>query len=98
MKILLSIFFVLSFYTQTLSSEKEIIIKKLKLTNNFSFNFIQTIGEKNENGNCIIKYPKKYIVCMIVSIKKFLFQMENLWLLKIQKLVHTIDILSKKLL
>ena len=31
----------------------------MKLTNNLSFNFIQTINDKNENGKCIIKYPKK---------------------------------------
>ena len=31
----------------------------MKLTNNLSFNFIQTVGEKKENGQCIIKYPKK---------------------------------------
>ena len=31
----------------------------MKLTNNLSFNFIQTIDNKKENGKCIIKYPKK---------------------------------------
>ena len=31
----------------------------MQLTNNLSFNFIQTIENKNENGKCIIKYPKK---------------------------------------
>ena len=31
----------------------------MKLTNNLSFNFVQTIDNKNENGKCIIKYPKK---------------------------------------
>ena len=31
----------------------------MQLTNNLSFNFIQTIGNKNENGKCIIRYPKK---------------------------------------
>ena len=31
----------------------------MQLTNNLSFNFIQTIGDKNENGKCVIKYPKK---------------------------------------
>ena len=31
----------------------------MKITNNLSFNFIQTINDKNENGKCIIKYPKK---------------------------------------
>ena len=31
----------------------------MKITNNFSFDFKQTIDDKNENGKCIIKYPKK---------------------------------------
>ena len=31
----------------------------MKVTNILSFNFIQTIDKKNENGSCIIKYPKK---------------------------------------
>jgi outer membrane lipoprotein-sorting protein len=55
----LIIFFVLNFYSQVFSSEKEKIISQMYLTNNLSFNFIQTIDNKNENGKCIIKYPKK---------------------------------------
>ena len=31
----------------------------MRLTNNLSFNFMQTIKDKNESGKCIIKYPKK---------------------------------------
>jgi outer membrane lipoprotein-sorting protein len=31
----------------------------MQLTNNLSFNFIQTIDNKSENGKCVIKYPKK---------------------------------------
>ena len=31
----------------------------MQITNNFSFNFIQKIEDKSENGRCIIKYPKK---------------------------------------
>ena len=31
----------------------------MQLTNNLSFSFIQNIDDKNENGKCIIKYPKK---------------------------------------
>ena len=31
----------------------------MQLTNNLSFNFVQTIDDKNQNGKCIIKYPKK---------------------------------------
>ena len=31
----------------------------MKITNNLSFNFKQTINDKNEDGKCIIEYPKK---------------------------------------
>ena len=56
---ILIIFFTLNFYSPVYSSVKDKIISKMKLTNNLSFNFIQTIGDKNEDGKCIIKYPKK---------------------------------------
>ena len=55
----LIIFFILNFYNPVFSSTKEKIISQLQLTNNLSFNFIQTIGDKSENGKCIIEYPKK---------------------------------------
>ena len=55
----LVIFFVIIFYNSAYSSVKEKIISKVRLTNNLSFNFIQTIDEKREDGNCVIKYPKK---------------------------------------
>ena len=55
----LIIFFVLNFYSAAFSSVKDQIIYKMQLTNNLSFNFIQTIGDQSENGKCIIKYPKK---------------------------------------
>ena len=56
---ILIIFFILNFYNPVYSSIKEKIISQLQLTNNLSFNFIQTIDNKNEKGKCIIKYPKK---------------------------------------
>ena len=55
----LIIFFTLSFFNSALSSIKEKIISQMQLTNNLSFDFIQTIGNKKENGKCILKYPKK---------------------------------------
>jgi outer membrane lipoprotein-sorting protein len=55
----LIIFFILNFHSPVFSSIKEKIISKMQLTNNLSFDFIQTIDDKNENGKCIIKYPKK---------------------------------------
>ena len=53
------IFIIFNFYSPVYSSITKNIITQMKLTNNLSFNFIQTIDDKNENGKCIIKYPKK---------------------------------------
>ena len=57
-KILLILFF---FFQNELvyASNKENIIKKLSKIDNISFNFIQTIDEKDEKGRCIVQYPKK---------------------------------------
>ena len=55
----LIIFCILNFYSPVFSSIKEKIISKMQLTNNLSFSFIQTIDDKNENGKCLIMYPKK---------------------------------------
>ena len=53
------ILLILNFYTSTFSATKEKIISQMKLVNILSFDFIQTIDEKKENGSCVIKYPKK---------------------------------------
>tara|TARA_B100000674_G_scaffold498652_1_gene538376 strand:- start:1157 stop:1708 length:552 start_codon:yes stop_codon:yes gene_type:complete len=45
------------------------IINKLNKINNISFDFIQTIGGKDEKGECVIKYPKK-IFCEYEKRKK----------------------------
>ena len=66
---ILTIFFLLNFYNTAFSSTKENIISKMRLTNNLSFNFIQTIDDKSENGNCVIEYPKK-IWCIYDNPKK----------------------------
>jgi outer membrane lipoprotein-sorting protein len=66
---ILIFFFILNFYTFAQASIKDNIILKLEQTNNLSFYFKQTIGEKKENGNCIIKYPKK-IYCEYKNINK----------------------------
>jgi len=55
--IIILLFF--SFYIPANSSPKNKIISQMKLTNNLSFNFIQTIDDKSEDGKCIIEYPKK---------------------------------------
>jgi len=59
--IIILLFF--SFYLPANSSPKDKIISQMKLTNNLSFNFIQTINDKSEDGKCIIEYPKK-IFCV----------------------------------
>ena len=56
---LVIIFIVLNFYSPALTSIKEDIISKMQITNNLSFNFIQTVDDKSENGKCIVAYPKK---------------------------------------
>ena len=56
---ILIIFFILNFYNPVFSTTKEKIISQMQLINNLSFNFIQTINSKNENGKCVIEYPKK---------------------------------------
>ena len=53
------IFIVLNFHNLSLASMKEDIISKMQITNNLSFNFIQTVNNKSENGTCILEYPKK---------------------------------------
>ena len=63
------IFLLLNFYNLAMSSTKEKIISKMEQTNNFSFDFIQTIGEKNENGSCVVEYPKK-IFCKYNNLGK----------------------------
>ena len=65
----LTIFFILLFSNPSHSSIKEEIINKIEQTRNLSFNFIQTIAEKNEKGNCIIKYSKK-IYCEYKNVNK----------------------------
>jgi len=56
---IVTIFFLLNFYNPTLASIKEDIISRMQITNNLSFNFVQTIDDKSESGKCILGYPKK---------------------------------------
>ncbi len=54
------IFILIFFYPLNIfASSKQLIKNKLEYTNNVSFKFIQKIGKKTENGECIILYPKK---------------------------------------
>ena len=63
------IFIMLNFYNPALTAIKEDIISKMKTTNNLSFNFIQTVDNKSENGKCILEYPKK-IYCEYSGVNK----------------------------
>ena len=55
------IFFILIiFYPLNIfASSKQLIKNKLEETDNISFKFIQKVGGKTEQGECIISYPKK---------------------------------------
>jgi len=69
---ILILFFVLSFFNAAYSSTNEKIISKIKNINNLSFNFTQTINNKSDNGECIIKYPKKIFCSYHNSSKKII--------------------------
>ena len=54
------IFILIFFYPLNIfASSKQLIKNKLEETDNISFKFIQKIGKKTEQGECIISYPKK---------------------------------------
>ena len=56
------IFFLIFFFflqNSVYASNKENLIIKLSSIDNLNFNFIQTIGGKDEKGQCVIQYPKK---------------------------------------
>ena len=65
----ITFFIILNFYSSAFSSVEEKIISQMKLTNILSFNFIQSIDEKEESGSCVIKYPKK-IFCKYTGTNK----------------------------
>ena len=66
------ILLILSYYNPTFSSPKDEIISQMRLTNTLSFNFIQSIDERKENGSCVIKYPKKIFCEYNTSNKKII--------------------------
>jgi len=70
LKKIISIFFFLFILINPLfGSVEDKIINNLIKTNNLTFNFKQTIGEKTEEGNCTIEYPKK-IFCLYDNYNK----------------------------
>ena len=58
LKVIIILLF-LNFYLPANSLPKDKIVSQMKITNNLSFNFKQTINDKSEGGKCIIEYPKK---------------------------------------
>tara|TARA_Y100000590_G_scaffold195759_1_gene222295 strand:+ start:2072 stop:2632 length:561 start_codon:yes stop_codon:yes gene_type:complete len=62
-KIILTFFIILNIIKPSNASVEEKIINNLLQTDNLTFYFKQTIGEKTEEGNCTIEYPKK-IYCL----------------------------------
>ena len=69
MRNILIIYFLLHLISPVNAALKDQIILNLKKTENLTFDFKQTIGEKTEEGNCIIKYPKK-IYCSYNNLNK----------------------------
>ena len=78
------IIILLNIYNPVFSSVKEKIISQMKLTHILSFNFIQTIDEKKENGYCIIKYPKKIFCEYSGPNKKIIVSNEKSLVIKIK--------------
>ena len=62
-------YFFFIFIDTSLASIKENIIENLKKTNNLTFDFIQNIDQKEQDGKCIISYPKK-IYCKYNTLNK----------------------------
>ncbi len=70
-KIIIFIIFI-NFTNSSQASIKDQIINNLLNTENISFDFKQTIDEKTEEGNCVIKYPKKIFCSYKNKIKKIM--------------------------
>ena len=68
-KIILIIFLSINLIEPLFAATKEEIINNLIKTKNLTFDFKQTIDKKTEEGNCIIKYPKK-IYCSYNNLNK----------------------------
>ena len=81
---LVTIIIILNFYNPVFASSKGSIISQMKLTKNLSFDFIQTIDEKNEKGKCIIKYPKKLYCKYTSSNKKIIVSNGKFLVIKIR--------------
>ena len=68
-KIILTFFFLFNLVKPLYASIENKIINNLIKTENLTFSFKQTIGEKTEEGQCTIEYPKK-IFCLYNNYNK----------------------------
>ena len=71
MKKIIFFYLIFNFFSPSHAEEKAQIIKNLSKIDNLSFNFTQTINGKDESGECIIEYPKKYFVNTMSDLIKF---------------------------
>ena len=60
-KIILIVFFFISFSKYSNSNEIQKIIQKLEETKNLKFDFIQTLENSIETGNCLLEFPNKFL-------------------------------------
>ena len=72
MKKYLFILFFILFNSEALASIKENIVYNLNNIDNIFFKFEQNINGKTENGECVIKYPKKIFCKYNLKNKKIL--------------------------
>ena len=72
MRKVIIILFLFSFYLPANSSPKDKIISQMKLTNNLSFNFIQTINDKVKMENVSLNILKKFLAITLILIKRIL--------------------------
>ena len=71
------IFILIFFYPLNIfASSKQLIKNKLEGTDNITFKFIQKIGKKTEQGECIISYQKK-ILCKYDGLYKKILVVTN---------------------
>ena len=96
LKKIISIFFFLFILINPLfASVEDKIINNLIKTNNLTFNFKQTIGEKTEEGNCTIEYPKKIFCLYNNQNKKIMVSNGRSLVIKLSQLGANVILLSR---
>ena len=79
-KIILIFFFFISLTKYSFSNEIQKIIQKLEEIKNIKFDFIQTLDQSIETGNCILEFPNKFLCHYNISKKKILISNSTLYL------------------